>query len=92
MPFPVKAIQVDSSPEFESIFEKEYQIRGIRLFVLLPRSPKINGGVERAHRTHTEEFYEVTDNTSNLAELGDKAIEHIYNTIRPHQASGYLTH
>jgi putative transposase len=93
MPFPVKAIQVDGGPEFESAFEKECQIRGIRLFVLPPRSPKLNGGVERAHRTHTEEFYEVTDCTFDLAELREKLLEweRIYNTIRPHQALGYLT-
>jgi hypothetical protein len=28
--------------------------------VLLPRSRKLNGAVERANRTHTEEFYQVT--------------------------------
>ena len=68
-------------------------VRGIRLFVLPPRSPKLNGGVERAHRTHTEEFYEVTDSTFDLAELRIKPLEWegIYNTVRPHQALGYLT-
>jgi len=93
MPFLIKAIQVDGGPEFEAVFEKECQIRGIRLFVLPPRSPKLNGGVERAHRTHTEEFYEVTDSTFDLAELREKLLEweHIYNKIRPHQALGYLT-
>lgn len=93
MPFPVKAIQVDGGPEFEAVFEKECQLRGIRLFVLPPRSPKLNGGVERAHRTHTEEFYEVTDSTFDLAELRVRLLEweHVYNTIRPHQALGYLT-
>lgn len=93
MPFPVKAIQVDGGPEFEAAFEKECQLRGIRLFVLPPRSPKLNGGVERAHRTHTEEFYEVTDCTFDLAELRVKLLEweDIYNTVRPHQALGYLT-
>jgi transposase InsO family protein len=84
---------VDGGPEFEAVFEKECQLRGIRLFVLPPRSPKLNGGVERAHRTHTEEFYEVTDCTFDLAELREKLLEweRIYNTIRPHQALGYLT-
>jgi len=93
MPFPVKAIQVDGGSEFEAVFEKECQSRGIRLFVLPPRSPKLNGGVERAHRTHTEEFYEVTDSTFDLAELREKLLqwEHTYNTIRPHQTLGYLT-
>jgi putative transposase len=93
MPFPVKAIQVDGGPEFEAVFERECQLRGIRLFVLPPRSPKLNGGVERAHRTHTEEFYEVTDSSFDLAELREKLLEweRIYNTVRPHQALGYLT-
>jgi putative transposase len=63
MPFPVKAIQVDGGSEFEALFEEECQKRGIRLFILPPRSPKLNGGVERAHRTHTEQFYEITDSS-----------------------------
>jgi transposase InsO family protein len=93
MPFTVRAIQVDGGSEFESIFENECQQRGIRLFVLPPRSPKLNGGVERAHRTHTEEFYEVTDSSFELAELRQELLEWetIYNTVRSHQALGYLT-
>lgn len=93
MPFPVKAIQVDGGSEFEAVFEEECQRRGMRLFVLPPRSPKLNGGVERAHRTHTEEFYEVTDSSFDLAQLQGELLEweRIYNTVRPHQALGYLT-
>jgi putative transposase len=93
MPFPVKAIQVDGGSEFESAFEELCRKRGIRLFVLPPRSPKLNGGVERAHRTHTEEFYEVTDSSFELAEIRQELLEWetTYNTIRPHQALGYLT-
>ena len=30
----------------------------IKLFVLPPGNPKLNGHVERANRTHTEEFYQ----------------------------------
>ena len=60
MPFPVRAIQVDGGSEFQAAFEAACQARGIRLFVLPPRSPKLNGCVQRAQRTHTEEFYEVT--------------------------------
>jgi transposase InsO family protein len=93
MPFPVKAIQVDGGSEFEAIFEEECQRRGIELFVLPPRSPKLNGAVERAHRTHTEEFYEVTDNSFDLPELRQELLEweRVYNTVRPHQALGYMT-
>ncbi len=93
MPFPVKAIQVDGGAEFEAIFEEECQKRGIKLFVLPPRSPKLNGAVERAHRTHTEEFYEVTESSFDLSELREELLEweRVYNTVRPHQALGYLT-
>ena len=35
--------------------QNEMQRRNIKLFLLLPRSLKLNGGVERTHRTHTEE-------------------------------------
>jgi transposase InsO family protein len=62
MPFTIKAIQVDGGSEFEATFEEECHKQDIRLFVLPPRSPKLNGHVERA-----------------------------YNTIRPHQALGYMT-
>ncbi len=90
MPFPVKAIQVDGGSEFETIFEEECQKRGINLFVLPPRSPKLNGAVERAHRTHTEEFYEVTESSFDLSELREELLEWegVYNTVRPHQALG----
>ena len=93
MPFPVKAIQVDGGSEFEAIFEEVCQRRGIKLFVLPPRSPKLNGGVERAHRTHTEEFYEVTDSSFDLSELRDELLqwERVYNSVRPHQALDYST-
>jgi len=93
MPFPIRAIQVDGGSEFEALFEAECQRRGIKLFVLPPRSPRLNGGVERAHRTHTEEFYEITDSTFDIAELRQELLEweSIYNTVRPHQALGYLT-
>ena len=93
MPFPVAAIQVDGGSEFEAVFEEECQKRNIRLFVLPPRSPKLNGYVERAHRTHTEEFYEVTDSSFDLSELRDELSrwERIFNTVRPHQSLRYLT-
>lgn len=93
MPFSIKAIQVDGGSEFEALFEQECQRRGIKLFVLPPRSPKLNGCVERAHRTHTEEFYEVVDFPLEIPALNQalQAWEHTYNTVRPHQALGYLT-
>jgi len=93
MPFPIRAISIDNGSEFMAEFETACAERGIRLFVLPPRSPKLHGSVERANRTHTEEFYEVTDAEPDLASLqaGLRAWETVYNTVRPHQALGYLT-
>jgi putative transposase len=93
MPFPVRALQVDGGSEFAAEFEQACQARHLPLFVLPPRSPKLNGHVERAHRTHNEEFYEVTPNCWTLPELNRQLLawEHTYNTVRPHQALGYRT-
>ena len=51
MPFPIRAVQVDGGSEFAAEFEQACQQRGWHLFVLPPRSPKLNGAVERANRT-----------------------------------------
>ena len=61
MPFPIKALQVDGGSEFQAVFEEACRRKAIRLFVLPPRSPELNGHVERAHRSYLEEFYEVYD-------------------------------
>jgi putative transposase len=93
LPFPLRALQVDGGSEFAALFEEACQQRGLRLFVLPPRSPKLNGRVERANRTHTEEFYELTPCALSIAELNRElqAWERTYNTVRPHQSLGYLT-
>jgi putative transposase len=93
MPFEVKAIQVDGGSEFKAEFEETCRQRGIILFELPPRSPKLNGHVERAHRTHQEEFYQMLDPPQSLDELRERlrAQETVYNTIRPHQALGQRT-
>jgi putative transposase len=93
MPFGLRAISVDNGSEFMAEFEATCAERGIALLTLPPRSPKLNGSVERANRTHTEEFYEVTDAEATLADLRPALLawETTYNTVRPHQALGYLT-
>lgn len=93
MPFPIRAIQVDGGSEFKDEFEGECQKRRIQLFELPPCSPKLNGYVERANGTHTQEFYEVVDSDFTLARLRGQLLEWegIYNTVRPHQALRYLT-
>jgi transposase InsO family protein len=92
-PNAVKALQVDGGSEFKADFEALCEERGIPLFVLPPRSPKLNGCVERGNRTHREEFYDVYDLDWSVAAVRPDLLrwEHIYNEIRPHQALGYLT-
>jgi putative transposase len=93
MPFPVRALQVDGGSEFMAGFETACAERGIALFELPPRSPKLNGAVERGNRTHAEESWEVTDVEVTVAALRPAlcAWETTYDHIRPHQALGYLT-
>ena len=93
MPFPIAALQVDGGSEFAAEFETACQQRNLPLFVLPPRSPKLNGQVERSHRTHHEEFYQVIPDRWNVAQLNPqlRRWEHIYNTVRPHRALRYLT-
>lgn len=93
LPFEIKAIQIDGGSEFKGEFELECQRRHIRLFVLPPGRPDLNGCVERSNRTHTEEFYEVNDFSLEIDKLNEqlKDWEKIYNTVRPHQALHYLT-
>lgn len=92
-PYQVKAIQIDGGSEFKAGFEQECQQRGIRLFVLPVRSPKLNGMVERMQRTSREEIYDLKPMPLTVAEhnelLGQE--DYTYNYIRPHDALDLLT-
>lgn len=92
-PFAVRAIQIDGGSEFKGQFEEACRRRGIRLFVTPPRSPKLQGHVERSNRTSREEFYEVEDIEPRLEDHNRQLEEwnRIYNYVRPHQALKYLT-
>ena len=49
MPFKVEAIQVDGGSEFMAEFEQACQDKGVRLYVLPPKCPQMNGAVERGN-------------------------------------------
>jgi transposase InsO family protein len=87
-PFPVRAIQVDGGSEFMAQFEQACAEKNIHLFVLPPRSPKLNGHVERAQRTHTEEFYDLYMGELDLKSVNEalRDWEVFYNTVRPHHS------
>jgi len=93
MPFGVKAVQVDGGSEFAAEFEEACQHKQLPLFVLPPKSPKLNAHVERSHRTHHEEFYQVSADSDHVPVLNHqlRRWEHTYNCVRPHQSLAYLT-
>lgn len=92
-PFPVNALQVDGGSEFAAEFEQACQQKQLPLFVLPPKSPKLNAHVERSHRTHHEEFYQVHADSDQPLRLNHqlRRWEHTYNCVRPHQSLAYLT-
>jgi transposase len=92
-PFPVRGIQVDGGSEFMAEFEEACAEEKISLFVLPPRSPKLNGHVERAQRTHTEEFYDLYMGDLDLRSVNEalREWEVFYNTVRPHHSLALQT-
>jgi putative transposase len=93
-PFKISSIQVDGGSEFMAEFEEACKTLDIPLFVLPPKSPKYNGGVERGNRIFREEFYSRKDllaDSIGALKIALKAALHKYNTYRPHQALKFLT-
>lgn len=91
--FEIKSIQIDGGSEFMGEFEEYCEEMGIKLYVLPPRSPKINGYVERANETYRYEFwnvYELPDTIEEVRKLLRK-FEYKYNCERMHQSLNYLT-
>ena len=88
MPFPVKAIQVDGGSEFMAEFEIACPTKAITLYVLPPRSPQMNGAVERCNGAWRYEFYETYDLPSGVDQLNPilDSYQHLYNHHRPHGA------
>lgn len=94
LPVKPKIIQVDGGSEFMAVFEKACEKRGIRLFVLPPQSPKLNGMVERLQRTSREEIYDLGMADATTIEEHNRLLarqDYIYNHIRPHEALGLRT-
>jgi len=92
-PFKVRSIQVDGGSEFIAEFEQACKKFNIALYVLPPRSPKLNGCVERSNGTMHYEFYVLYPRFSDIHDLNRKLAEfsRFYNEKRPHQRLNYLT-
>ena len=94
MPFPIEAIQVDGGSGFKADFETERQRRSIALFELPPRSPRLNGPVERnngAGRYESCAIWDLpNDDLDDINQWLDACAEQ-FNTFRPYQALGGQT-
>jgi putative transposase len=87
VPFKIESIQVDGGSEFMKDFEEACAEMKIELFVLPPKRPQWNGGVERGNRIFREEFYSrkdiFADSLHGLRFELSKSL-HKYNSYRPH--------
>ena len=61
LPFRVEVIQTDNGPEFGASFHWHVLDRGSGHVYIKPRTPRLNGKVERSHRIDAEEFYRLLD-------------------------------
>src|SRR5215831_17159316 len=86
-PFRIHTVRTDRGHEFQALFHWHLADQGIRHVYIKPRSPQLNGKVERSHRTDQQEFYQLlsyTDDVDLAARLAEW--ETFYNYHRPHAA------
>lgn len=93
MPFGLRSIQVDGGSEFMREFEEACAEMGISLYVLPPRSPKLNGCVERCNRTVKQEFYWLYDDIGTASSVNAHLEDYLqmYNQIRPHEGLNLMS-
>ena len=88
-------IQTDNGPEFASAFHYHVLDKGVGHRYIKPRTPRLNGKVERSHRIDAEEFYRLLDGTViDDAKVFNHKLqewEDFYNFHRPHGGLGGQT-
>jgi transposase InsO family protein len=86
-PFRIQSFRTDRGHEWQARFHWHVEDKGIRHVYIKPRSPQLNGKVERSHRTDEEEFYQLLSYKGDV-DLEEKLArwERHYNLDRPHGA------
>ena len=86
-PFRIHTVRTDNGHEFQAKFHWHVEDLGIRHVYIKPRSPRLNGKVERSHRTDDREFYQLLSYKGDV-DLEKKLAqwEKFYNLHRPHTA------
>jgi transposase InsO family protein len=92
LPFPVRCIQTDNGPEFGLALTRLLAGLGVRHVRIRPRTPHLNGKVERVQRTMQEELWD-SDGLGPPATWAAQLERYVrfYNSGRPHSALGYQT-
>lgn len=86
-PFRIHTIRTDRGHEFQALFHWHVEDQGIQHSYIKPRSPQLNGKVERSHRTDQDEFYQLLTYTDDVdLNLKLESWEHFHNFNRPHGA------
>ena len=95
LPFRVEVIQTDNGAEFGASFHWHALDKGMQHVYIKPRTPRLNGKVERSHRIDAEEFYRLLDGVviddANLFNDKLREWEDYYNYHRPHGGLGGQT-
>lgn len=93
LPYPLRSVQVDGGGEFRAEFEEACEALDLPLIVLPPKTPELNGVVERANDSSRVEFWNLYDGHLTVKEAGPALAEYqrFYNHIRPHYALDLLT-
>jgi transposase InsO family protein len=86
-PFRIQTVRTDNGHEFQAKFHWHVEDQGMRHVYIKPGTPRLNGKVERSHRTDKEEFYQLMTYTGDV-DLNEKLNEWetFYNLQRPHGA------
>jgi transposase InsO family protein len=88
----IHTIQTDNGSEFLGAFHHYLEEKTIKHVFSYPRSPQVNGYIERFNRTLQEEFVTRCDYWSfDLVKADDKLVKYLewYNTKRPHASLKY---
>ncbi len=93
-PFPILHVQTDWGTEFfNDAFQEELHAHYIKFRPIRPRTPHLNGKVERTQQTDKTEFWSCFDLADRSLDLNALAMEwqEFYNKKRPHSSLKGLT-
>ena len=91
-PFRIHTVRTDNGHEFQAKFHWHVEDQGMRHTSIKPRSPNLNGKVERSHLTDQLEFYQLLEYTDDVDLTEKLAVwEEFYNVHRPHAGLKGLT-